>query len=189
MECAFIIHSSGPGNVYTVPYTSNLLLPCPTSMPPPLHWIVKRRIQLCYQRKTHLPVNSLHTPCFNPFMPAAAKRAWLFWQYFCDHSISPNIFVGKMFIRTQPMSLLQNFFEFLICSKVIFKKHLRSRRHSPLRAPVFFITSLHFSLDDVALFLPLSFLCGYHLHHLLFLYVSVLQLNMNMKNINDYVSQ
>ena len=68
--------------------------------------------------------NDTQTPCWlrlNPFMPEAAKAAWLFWNYLSDNSNIQKIFEGEMLIKIQRTTLLQIFCEFVINRKVIFK--------------------------------------------------------------------
>ena len=49
------------------------------------------------------------------------KEAWQIWKYFTYKSILLKIFEGGMLIRSQTTTLLQIFYEILLCSQVIFK--------------------------------------------------------------------
>ena len=49
------------------------------------------------------------------------KEAWQIWKYFTYKSIFLKTFEGEMLIRSQTTTLLQIFYEILLCSQVIFK--------------------------------------------------------------------
>ena len=57
----------------------------------------------------------------NPFTLRAAKEAWQIRKYFTYKSIFLTTFEGGMLIRSQTTTLLQIFYEILLCSQVIFK--------------------------------------------------------------------
>ena len=74
-----------------------------------------------YYQNTEFILGCTWHECLTHLHLERPKEAGCFWKYFTYEGIFMKVFEGEMFIRSQTITLLQIFCEFMHYFKVIFK--------------------------------------------------------------------